>query len=372
MSAKPNQRNYYYGNNNTTNSAAYSTTPMTSNNNLSHINTEPHFDNNFSSTHDNWYESPVESQSDLKQPQQYYYDEYLEKGSYIGDYNDQYDRGSFPSYANDGYGKQLPMDPHASSITNANSDKALYNTLVIKEEPTYCCGCFKRRSTCLMFWIGLIALLIAGIGLSVFFCFPRIINVTLSELYRTRQNGRSSFGIVGNPVTATTDEPYIVDAKVSFNITIDSVSFIDYKAKQVVIEGQPLNSNGQSLPIWYTSIVKDVTIRKKSKSLLVFPADIVYITDKKAMRLEDDLYIKYLLQNCKTKEGSMSVKFRIRITIGGLEWTGIKPEFEETKKIKCPYTAQELIDATKKAKSSKAFTTKNRDSINKVLERSQL
>ncbi|TPX45591.1 hypothetical protein SeMB42_g03951 [Synchytrium endobioticum] len=198
----------------------------------------------------------------------------------------------------------------------------------------YCC-CFSSRLRCVCCCLLFMILVLGGVALAVFLCFPRIAGVEASNPVLTSTN---------TPLVTTTGDVVLVRFNLSTIVSVKSNSYVDYQVQRVEVSAKPVVASVPASAVTGFGAAYDVTIAKMSTSNFTLPLSFSYT----ASTLTDlDPVLKVLLANCGAL-GSNPVKQPIVIAytaslyINWLSWTSYRPTFSGTTSFDCSNVAKSV------------------------------
>ncbi|KAJ1547870.1 hypothetical protein HK096_010113 [Nowakowskiella sp. JEL0078] len=129
-----------------------------------------------------------------------------------------------------------------------------------RRERKFCC-CFSTRRSCLFCVIFTVIIVLVGLGLAVFFLFPRIPTYKVSDPYLLK--GVNSLVISGNPLVTTAASPFSLTVMLAMNISLTSQNYIDYVVKTLTVNGTLLHPNGTAnLKMTGYGLIADTNFKK--------------------------------------------------------------------------------------------------------------
>jgi hypothetical protein len=110
----------------------------------------------------------------------------------------------------------------------------------------YCCGCFRSRSGCRRFFTIFTLLILTGLGLLVFFLFPRQPRIEISDTKALP--GVATVQSYGNLRNATSADPYQIVLNLGVDFSVLSGNYVDIYVQRLRLVGDLMDSeNGNVL-----------------------------------------------------------------------------------------------------------------------------
>ncbi|KND00152.1 uncharacterized protein SPPG_04493 [Spizellomyces punctatus DAOM BR117] len=241
-----------------------------------------------------------------------------------------------------------------------------YNPLYDKDDDhgiggtRYCCGCFKTRRNCVGCCCFLLLFVLAGVGVAVFFLFPRIPDIVVSDVYfpsspagfKVPAKGpgsswRPGFSDDGSLVSATKASPYTFSIGIGVNISVASENYVSFNVKTLTISGTLKNNNGQLVDttnsankLSTSSVVNDIDFPGRQTTVVQLPIAINY-TITEPVQIPSDPVLGVLLQACGIfANGGSAGRIRMQIVaivdLKIISWTGQKITSKKDVDFECP------------------------------------
>ncbi|KAI8816770.1 uncharacterized protein EV422DRAFT_581280 [Fimicolochytrium jonesii] len=236
-----------------------------------------------------------------------------------------------------------------------------------------CCGRVFCSPIC---WVVTFVLL-AGLGVTLFFVFPRIPDVAISDPFVpaggaaaeafTKQADKSAGtwtpGLTnsGNPAAATPANPFVLALGLGVNVTVNSANYIPYKVNSINVVGALRDVNGREIvmsnqknSLKVSAVVNDVTIEPKTQTLIRIPVSVNYtvVGPLTAQTLLQDPVLAVLANACGIpglQDKQAGAKFRLKVTttldLKLVSWTGYKPQIDKDVAFDCPSTISTALAA---------------------------
>jgi hypothetical protein len=139
----------------------------------------------------------------------------------------------------------------------------------------YCCGCFSSRKGCILTWFFISFLILVAIGLTLFFCWPRIQSVSVGQIQSPSGNQLFFNNSIQDPIQAlkqaSTSSPFIVTAPLLLPLTIVSESYISYTLSDIQLILKLLNNVNKPLESFSgTGNSNRVEIEAKKSTFVAF------------------------------------------------------------------------------------------------------
>lgn len=216
----------------------------------------------------------------------------------------------------------------------------------------FCCGCFASRRSCCGCFCIIFLLLIVGLGVAVFFIFPRMPTVKVGEPYFTSSSDPSSaFAISGSPLTASASSPFTLTFNLQSDVSVYSPNYIDFALNFVSLSGNLENSSKQNyfsnVPV--TGQANNVDIKSFATTNFTLPLQVKYTTTTPLSLSSPDPALASLLSSCSFMQSGSSnsnnniiLGYQVKISAKLLAWTGFVPSFNSSSSFPCPSSLTSL------------------------------
>ncbi|KAJ3057142.1 hypothetical protein HK097_000070 [Rhizophlyctis rosea] len=271
------------------------------------------------------------------------------------------------------YGRDASYEGQHTNTNSLLNKGPVYNPVVdpdtvsirSKEGKTrYCCGCFGSRRACWGTFCGCFLILLAAIGVTIFFLFPRIPTVNTGDPYvpsgevasrmatqfdASRVNTNFTYQ-AGPRVTGTLAERSLnLTMGLAIDISVASENYIDIKLTKIKGEGQLLDTNGA--PITMDKIKVDAgldgpTFYKHTTTNITVPVLFSYGMAR-TLTADDTKVLSVLQSVCGGNGGSFRMLLDVDLTIDLIKWLpnnkGTIPLPQRTISFPCPADLRSAI-----------------------------
>ncbi|KAJ1966590.1 hypothetical protein IWQ62_002374 [Dispira parvispora] len=198
-----------------------------------------------------------------------------------------------------------------------------------------CCCCHSRRSYIITAVV--IVLLLVGIGLTLFFIWPRIPTVSVSGVTLTSSGAPGG----GGSATRASDSNSL---PLYFQIDTYNPNYIPWTVRNVTVDGhlktQSTSDSSQQIdfPLGQGALQEQVTFPKFDNLTFELPFNL------KLDPAQDGFQAASLtvLAAC-TSGDSLKFQYKAEIDISLISWTGYKPTIEDSASFDCPANAVEQL-----------------------------
>ncbi|KAJ2251805.1 hypothetical protein GGH98_003196, partial [Coemansia sp. RSA 454] len=170
-------------------------------------------------------------------------DNYNQHSNYAG--NDNYNQRS--SYNQGFYANQHP-DSGATMLNKSTS--SLEKQSPAKRQKRRCCGngrycwCFSKR--CCLIFIPILLVILAGVGVTLYYVFPRIPVVTFERISVAQEQGSSVEQLLGS---ASINRQGVVTVPLVIHLNVTNPNFIPWTIHNVTVDGFLANSTQDDFPV---------------------------------------------------------------------------------------------------------------------------
>ncbi|KAJ1564303.1 hypothetical protein HK096_008673 [Nowakowskiella sp. JEL0078] len=204
----------------------------------------------------------------------------------------------------------------------------------------FCC-CFSSRRSCVICIVLTVVILLAGLGLAVFFLFPRIPTYKVSDPYLL--NGVNSVIVSGSPLGTSATSPFSLTIMLAMNISLTSQNYIDYVVKALTVNGTLLHPNGTAnAKMTGYGLIADTNFKKMDTTNAIAPFNITYKSTSPVISgttIDPDL--NELLTSCAFTGGqpsSLTISYTAVLDAPLISWI-TKPSYSDKTTFTCPITS---------------------------------
>ncbi|KAI9206591.1 uncharacterized protein BJ171DRAFT_597264 [Polychytrium aggregatum] len=205
----------------------------------------------------------------------------------------------------------------------------------------YCC-CFRTRRGCCTFSILLTILILVGLGLAVYFLYPRFPTINVSSPFLLNSSaGLTTLGSLGSASAAS---PFVLSFGFAVNITVNSQNYIDIFVSSLTVNINLLDNNGNPLSsVKGTGVANNFNIRSFQTSVVTLPTNVSYTTTSpvSVKNIVDPDFL--VLESSCVGSTPFNFKYTGSLTIPLISWTGYHPSFDGTFTQDCPSAMRTAI-----------------------------
>ncbi|KAJ3302510.1 hypothetical protein HDV03_004933 [Kappamyces sp. JEL0829] len=225
----------------------------------------------------------------------------------------------------------------------------------------YCCGCFASKSVCVRTLCSTLVLFLIGVGVAVYFLWPRMPNVVVKDptanLNSKSQLMLSSDTPGGSTLqTASASSPFTASIQLNIDISVFSPNYITYTFDNIAVTASLADPAGSG------KILNGGTIGKGDSGRVSFPPNqnttftipfmLQFSITAPLTSLNQNAQIYTLMQQCASQQfpdlpkpkfpGFIATSVKGSIVSKLISWTGIQPSFEKSVVIPCPQAATDF------------------------------
>ncbi|KAJ2641123.1 hypothetical protein GGF44_002263 [Coemansia sp. RSA 1694] len=208
-----------------------------------------------------------------------------------------------------------------------------------------CCGggrycfCFSKR--CCLIFIPILILVLAGLGVTLYFVFPRIPSVTFREVGVAKPNGPSApTGKETPSVSELADgvsisRKGVVTVPLVIHLTVSNPNFIPWTIHNVTVTGYLRNptAGGANFPVGEGGLRTPFWMPKKSEG-----NDMpIYFNFRLDTANANYIPAAQIVQQACTPGGpKLRFYYRAQVILRAISWLGIKPTISDNIEFECP------------------------------------
>ncbi|KAJ2137958.1 hypothetical protein IWW43_005398 [Coemansia sp. RSA 1935] len=261
-------------------------------------------------------------------------DNYNQHSSYAG--NDNYNQRS--SYNQGFYANQHP-DSGATMLNKSTS--SLEKQSPAKRQKRRCCGngrycwCFSKR--CCLIFIPILLVILAGVGVTLYYVFPRIPVVTFERISVAQEQGSSVEQLLGS---ASINRQGVVTVPLVIHLNVTNPNFIPWTIHNVTVDGFLANSTQDDFPVGEGGLLEPFKMPKKTNT-----NDMpIYFNFR--LSTDNDNYLsaaQTVQKSCSAGGPNLQFKYKAKIILKAISWLGIKPVISDTISFACPVSEIESL-----------------------------
>ncbi|KAJ3241296.1 hypothetical protein HDU78_001915 [Chytriomyces hyalinus] len=194
--------------------------------------------------------------------------------------------------------------------------------------------CFPSRRACI--WSSWIIAVLVGLGISLFFVWPRIPAVEVSKTYVPE--GKLGVIVSGALATATTETPFVVQLNLAVNVTVENPNYLTLWANKISFSGSLLGIDDKTRvnnTILYGG-VRNVEFQGRGATQFVLPIQLLYATTNPFSLSQGDEALLLFNERCENLPQSIQVEYQVTVDLALVSWTGYKPGFSGRASFMCP------------------------------------
>ncbi|KAJ1816617.1 hypothetical protein GGH91_003313 [Coemansia sp. RSA 2671] len=205
-----------------------------------------------------------------------------------------------------------------------------------------CCGggrycfCFSKR--CCMIFIPVLLLILAGLGVTLYFVWPRFPEVTFNQVGVAKPSSSATgkdAELVSNLVDgATINRKGVVTVPLVIHLNVTNPNFIPWTIHNVTVSGYLKNTGGgDNFPVGEGGLRVPFSMPKKS----VGNDMPIYFNFRLDTSNSDYLAAARIVQQACTPGGpQLRFYYRAQVILRAISWLGIKPTISDTINFECP------------------------------------
>ncbi|KAJ3291457.1 hypothetical protein HDU79_002388 [Rhizoclosmatium sp. JEL0117] len=201
----------------------------------------------------------------------------------------------------------------------------------------HCC-CFKTRRGCCWTISAIIVVLLAGIGVAIYFLWPRISSVQVSEPYLDPTSA-SPYSVSGTPTSASPTAPFQLKINLAVDVSVKSDSYISITVSNADFSGALLTDAGVRVPNTLASGSSGGVTFNGSGATTKFrlPVAVVYNAVSPVTNVAADPALTVLVGKCANGGGgTVKIAYTVSVGVSWISWTGYKPSFDGVTQFVCP------------------------------------
>ncbi|KAI8326441.1 hypothetical protein GQ54DRAFT_301104 [Martensiomyces pterosporus] len=205
-----------------------------------------------------------------------------------------------------------------------------------------CCGngyfcCFSRRCCCI--FIPILVLILIGLGITLYFVWPRIPQVTFTGV-TVPNTGKSSAVAKDNPVAqlvgnTSIDRKGVVTVPLVIHLNVTNPNYIPWTIHNVTVDGFIKNTTqgGDNFPVGAGGLKEPFSMPKKSVGNDM-PIWFNFRLDTNNTNYLDAAQI--VQQACTAGGPNLRFYYKAKVILKAISWLGIKPTISDSVSFACP------------------------------------
>ncbi|KAI9467546.1 hypothetical protein LPJ78_002766 [Coemansia sp. RSA 989] len=249
-----------------------------------------------------------------------------------------------PLYANRDPNSGATMYDRASSTISTSLDEEKASPAK-RAKKRRCCGngrycwCFSKK--CCLIFLPILAVILAGIGVTLYYVFPRIPQVEFERVGVARQDDQGNMveQVLGS---ASINRDGVVTVPLVIHLNVTNPNYIPWTIHNVTVDGFLANSTqgGSDFPVGTGGLREPFKMPKRTSS-----NDMpIYFNFRLATDNNNYLPAAESVQKSCTAGGpDLRFKYKAKIILHAISWLGIKPTISDTISFACPISDIESL-----------------------------
>ncbi|KAJ1841512.1 hypothetical protein LPJ70_004194 [Coemansia sp. RSA 2708] len=265
--------------------------------------------------------------------------------------------GQFVSAQDQGFGSRahMPASPagfyahgqpeSGATMLDSGSSDALEKASPAKRQRRRCCGngryCFCFSKKCCLIFLPILAVILAGLGVTLYYVFPRIPSVTFDRVGVAQQDaeGNAAQQLLGS---ASINRQGVVTVPLVIHLSVSNPNYIPWTIHNVTVDGFLANSTqgGSDYPVGEGGLRAPFKMPKKTEQ-----NDMpIYFNFR--LSTDNDNYIaaaQSVQRACTAGGPNLRFRYKAKIILHAISWLGIKPTISDTISFACPISDIESL-----------------------------
>ncbi|KAJ2543086.1 hypothetical protein GGF49_002333 [Coemansia sp. RSA 1853] len=249
-------------------------------------------------------------------------------------YNQRESYGAHSFYAN--------QHPDSGATMLNKSTSSLEKASPAKRRKRRCCGngrycwCFSKR--CCLIFLPILAVILAGVGVTLYYVFPRIPVVTFERISVAQQEqGNSVEQLLGS---ASINRQGVVTVPLIIHLNVTNPNYIPWTIHNVTVDGFLANSTQDDFPVGEGGLRTPFKMPKQTNT-----NDMpIYFNFR--LSTDNDNYLsaaQTVQKSCSAGGPDLRFKYKAKIVLKAISWLGIKPTISDTINFACPVSEIESL-----------------------------
>ncbi|KAJ2499720.1 hypothetical protein GGH96_003307 [Coemansia sp. RSA 1972] len=267
------------------------------------------------------------------------HDNFNQQRSSYAEHNNFNQRSSYADNDNRGFYANQHPDSGATMLNKSSS--SLEKQSPAKRRKRRCCGngrycwCFSKR--CCLIFLPILAVILAGVGVTLYYVFPRIPVVTFERISVAQEQGNTVEQLLGS---ASINRQGVVTVPLIIHLNVTNPNFIPWTIHNVTVDGFLANSTQDDFPVGEGGLREPFKMPKKTNT-----NDMpIYFNFR--LSTDNDNYLsaaQTVQKSCSAGGPSLRFKYKAKIILKAISWLGIKPVISDTISFACPVSEIESL-----------------------------
>ncbi|KAJ2353125.1 hypothetical protein IWW50_003596 [Coemansia erecta] len=238
------------------------------------------------------------------------------------------------------YANQHP-ESGATMLDNASAT-SLEKASPAKRRKRRCCGngrycwCFSKR--CCLIFLPILAVILAGLGVTLYYVFPRIPSVEFSNVGVSQERqGSTVEQLLGS---ASINRQGVVTVPLVIHLNVTNPNYIPWTIHNVTVDGFLANSTQDDFPVGEGGLIEPFKMPKRTSS------NDMPIHFNFRLSTDNDNYLsaaQTVQKSCSAGGPNLRFKYKAKIILHAISWLGIKPTISDTISFACPVSEIESL-----------------------------
>ncbi|KAI7820878.1 hypothetical protein BX661DRAFT_188718 [Kickxella alabastrina] len=233
------------------------------------------------------------------------------------------------------------LDKEASELNQLKPNGGSGSSMKRRHQRRKCCGngmyCFCCSRRCCCIFLPILAVILVALGVTLFFVFPRIPEVTFSGVSVAGTNSATkdiSISDLSDNLTVNRRGVVTVPLIISLNLT--NPNFIPWTIHNVTVDGLLKNTTtgGEDYPVGEGGLVVPFNMPRKFN---------FHLDTNNTNYLDAAVIVQ---QACTAGGPQLRFRYHAKVIIKAISWLGIKPVISDTIKFDCPAKEIESLGST--------------------------
>ncbi|KAJ2079026.1 hypothetical protein H4R24_004067 [Coemansia sp. RSA 988] len=220
-----------------------------------------------------------------------------------------------------------------------------------KRRKRRCCGngrycwCFSKKCCCI--FIPILILILAGLGVTLYYVWPRIPEVEFDRVSVVSKEGNSREGSVDQLLNGgvTINRNGVVTVPLVIHLNVTNPNFIPWTIHNVTVEGFLANSTNSDndFPVGEGGLIEPFKMPKKSVENDM-PMHFNFHLDT-----NNTSYLpaaETVQKSCSPGGPDLRFRYKAKVILRAISWLGIKPTISDTINFACPISDIENLGIT--------------------------
>ncbi|KAJ1664227.1 hypothetical protein IW140_005261 [Coemansia sp. RSA 1813] len=206
----------------------------------------------------------------------------------------------------------------------------------------YYCFCFSRK--CCLIFIPILILILAGLGVTLYYVFPRIPQVTFDHVSVPQSGREATSGATVQQLVdgVSINRDGVVTVPLVIHLNVTNPNFIPWTIHNVTVDGFLKNSTsgGSNFPVGSGGLQEPFKMPKKSEG------NDMGISFNFRLDTSNNNYLQaaeVVQQACTAGGPQLRFYYSAKVILKAISWLGIKPTISDTINFDCPISQIESL-----------------------------